>query len=89
LKVKNGIEQTLKDNKVPIDIIPRLLKHIEDAGLFGDVQGITELLQNNVSNNANVDLRKFSSNKQDILIFDNGGVTFGSAFTNQSKEVLF
>ena len=54
-----------------------------------ELSGKTELLQNNVSNNANVDLRKFSSNKQDILIFDNGGVTFGSAFNNQSKEVLF
>jgi hypothetical protein len=54
-----------------------------------ELLGKTELLQNNVSNNANVDLRKFTASKQDILIFDNGGVTFGSAFSNQTKEVLF
>jgi hypothetical protein len=54
-----------------------------------ELTGKTELQQTNVLNNANVDLRKFTANKQDLIISDNGGVIIGSAYNNQNTDKMF
>jgi len=54
-----------------------------------ELTGKTELQQTNVLNNANVDLRKFTANKQDLIISDNGGVIIGSAYSNQNTDKMF
>jgi hypothetical protein len=53
-----------------------------------ELTGKTELQQTNVLNNANVDLRKFTANKQDLIISDNGGVIIGSAYSNQNTDKM-
>jgi hypothetical protein len=53
-----------------------------------ELTGKTELQQTNVLNNANVDLRKFTANKQDLIISDNGGVIIGSAYSNQNTNKM-